>query len=98
MLIMSSRNLIGMGKIKTLQTLKVSSMPNSPHVQKEYLSLYVLEKERHRLMQEILMIDEKRQVLQGKIDMISAKMADYNKKVDQQKGIKPGEDYSIPNR
>jgi predicted nucleic acid-binding Zn-ribbon protein len=66
-------------KIKTLQTLKVSGIPSAPRDQKAYLDLYILEKEKDRLMQEISMIEEKRGILQKKIDSITEKMGKCQK-------------------
>jgi len=66
--------LLGMRNIKTLQTMKASGIPSIQLEQKAYLNLYFLEKERYRLMQESLMHEEKKNILQDRIDVITDKM------------------------
>lgn len=76
-----NNKLLGMRNIKTLQTIKVSGIPSIQLEQKAYLNLYFLEKERHRLMQESSMHEEKKSILKERIDVITDKMALHHNSV-----------------
>ncbi|MFZ5645052.1 MAG: hypothetical protein ACOY46_15845 [Bacillota bacterium] len=76
---MNKNIVLGLRNIKTPQTLKINGSPREPLNQKIYLDLYVLEKEKHRLIQEILMLEEKINILQRRVDDITLKMGEYQK-------------------
>lgn len=75
----NNKRVLGMRNINTPLTLKISGISNVPFNDKIYLILYALEREKHRLMQEISMYDKKRLLLQKRVDYIKAKIAQYKK-------------------
>lgn len=67
----------GMRNAHTAMTRKLFNMPRTNGCRKEYLELYILDKEKSRMEQELEMLEVKRGLVIKNVSLIDSKMAEY---------------------